>query len=119
MSNRDWNEALEAAAKLLGDGFTFVRRPIGNDMSQKVEVYPGEADVQGAVDEATHVAGNDYGAAAVLSLRKPPTRERVPARRAGGLVRALSMTPEQRSEAGRRGAEARWGKPRATDQAKP
>ena len=31
----------------------------------------------------------------------------------GGKARAAKMTPEQRSEAARKAARARWGKPRA------
>ena len=40
----------------------------------------------------------------------PPPKEPVPARARSGHARAANLTPEQRSEIARKGAEARWHK---------
>ena len=72
MTMSEWNDALDAAAKLVGKtGFTWVRRHIDlKTMTAKIEVFPGRAKVKGDWDECTHCDGEDMAAAAILSLKR-------------------------------------------------
>lgn len=68
-----WNAALDAAALLVANGFTFVRRPMdAKTMTNKVEIKPGDANVRGKWIDCCHVSPDDDGrtVAAILSLKR-------------------------------------------------
>lgn len=69
---REWNEAIEAAARLIGEtGYTYVRRPLDLvTMTQRVEIFPGRTEISGEYDEATGCSPDPMAAAAILSLRR-------------------------------------------------
>ena len=60
------------------------------------------------------VAKATHGEFVPMSVEKPKNRAAVALGRRGGKVggpaRAASLTPEQRSEIAKKGAEARWGR---------
>jgi hypothetical protein len=70
---KSWNAALDAAAALLGKGYTFVRRPYDpKTQSYPVEIHPADKSVGGAKIDYTHCTPDEEGkdVAAILSLRR-------------------------------------------------
>lgn len=72
-----WNAALDAAAALLGRGYTFARRPYDPKTgSYPVVIKRGDANIRGPKIDYTHVSPDDEGkdVAAILSLKKRANR---------------------------------------------
>ena len=58
----EWNDALDAAARLFAKGYKVVRRPLDEKtMTYRIDVYPGDPKVKGDYIEACHCGPNDDG----------------------------------------------------------
>ncbi len=70
---KSWNAALDAAAALLGEGYTFIRRPYDpKTKSYPIEIHRGDKNVGGAKIDCTYCSPDDEGkdVAAILSLKR-------------------------------------------------